>query len=77
MAYAPLNDDALTGEGDKKALSMAGKSGFCFVSTGKGRHIGPPQQPDSGEFLPRCGFLRFTLQERRKTRSPDIKAEFT
>lgn len=24
------------------------------------------QQPDSGGFHPRCGFLRFTLQERRK-----------
>lgn len=32
----------------------------------------PPSQPNDGGLLPRRGFLLFTLQERRKLRSPEI-----
>ncbi|TJS32969.1 hypothetical protein C9Z24_15280 [Escherichia coli] len=49
---------------EQKGPHVAGK--YVCNPTEKGCHIDRTRQPDSGGFHPRCGFLLFTLQERRK-----------
>lgn len=65
-------------DANKKAHSFYTADFFFFVICVQGCDFRPNLwQPDSGGCCPRCGFLRFTLQERRNFRPHEAYPEFT
>ncbi|EFN7328429.1 hypothetical protein EIG11_14160 [Escherichia coli] len=61
---AMLSVEAVEGRWQKNARML--RANTSVIQWRKGCHIDRTRQPDSGGFHPRCGFLLFTLQERRK-----------